>query len=110
MDVRAIQTALFNARYPVAIDGNLGPQTYGALFGFVGRAGKTPLTVALGAAADKHFANAGLVTTLRMRHALAQWAVETRGYTRMEEDLDYSAGRLIEVWPKRFPNLAAAMP
>ncbi len=35
---------------------------------------------------------------------------ESAGLTRMEEDLKYSAQRLMQVWPSRFPTLASAAP
>lgn len=41
---------------------------------------------------------------------LAQVAVESREFNRLAEDLSYSAERLCQVWPKRFPNVAAAQP
>ncbi len=110
MDARAIQTTLSAAGYPVVVDGQLGPKSYSALFAFVGRGAVTPLTTALGKAADQFFIPAGLASPLRLAHALAQWAVETGGYTRMEEDLSYSAARLVAVWPNRFPTIAAAAP
>jgi putative chitinase len=46
----------------------------------------------------------------RVRHFVAQLCVESTGLTRFEENLNYSAKRLTEVWPKRFPTLAAAAP
>jgi putative chitinase len=36
--------------------------------------------------------------------------VECDGFTRLEEDLNYSAQRLMAVWPRRFPTLASALP
>ncbi len=54
--------------------------------------------------------NAGLATPLRVQHFMAQISVETWALTRLEENLNYSAKRLVEVWPKRFPNLATAAP
>lgn len=110
MDVRAIQAALTAAGYPCAVDGQIGAKTYSSLFAFVGRQPVSTLTLNLGSAADQYFVPAGLTTSLRLSHALAQWAVETGGFKRMEEDLNYSAERLTVVWPKRFPTIAAATP
>jgi putative chitinase len=41
---------------------------------------------------------------------LGQMVVESLGFTRLEENLSYSAARLMAVWPKRFPTLADAQP
>src|SRR6266568_5044242 len=46
----------------------------------------------------------------RMAAFLAQVAHESAGFTRLEEALRYTAKRLCQVWPKRFPNLKAAAP
>lgn len=110
MDVRAIQSALTAAGYPCAVDGQIGPHTYASLFAFVGRSAITPLIADLGKAADQYFVPNNLITPLRLAHALSEWAVETGGFKRMEEDLNYSAERLTEVWPKRFPTIGAATP
>ncbi|MBV9247503.1 MAG: protease, partial [Methylobacteriaceae bacterium] len=60
--------------------------------------------------ADEMFPAYGLATLLRVRHFLAQVAEETGGLRVLEEDLDYSAMRLMQVWPARFPTLATAEP
>lgn len=39
---------------------------------------------------------------------IAQLAVESGQLNRVAEDLTYSSARLLEVWPKRFPNIATA--
>lgn len=39
---------------------------------------------------------------------LAQIAVESAELNRLDENLNYSAERLMAVWPKRFPTLAVA--
>ena len=41
---------------------------------------------------------------------LAQIAVESAEMNRLEENLNYSAERLCQVWPSRFPTLASAEP
>jgi putative chitinase len=39
---------------------------------------------------------------------LGQCAVESAGFRSLEEDLSYSATRLCQVWPDRFPNVESA--
>ncbi len=41
---------------------------------------------------------------------LAQCAHESDSFNRLEESLNYTAERLIEVWPSRFPSLTVAAP
>lgn len=41
---------------------------------------------------------------------LAQAAHESCGFQHLSENLNYTAKRLCEVWPRRFPKLAAAQP
>jgi putative chitinase len=47
---------------------------------------------------------------IRIEYFLAQIAHETGGLTRSVENLSYSAKRLIEIWPTRFPTLESAEP
>lgn len=47
---------------------------------------------------------------LRLHFLLAQLGHESAGLTRVEEGLNYSAARLVAVFPSRFPNVAAAAP
>lgn len=47
-------------------------------------------------------------TPLRLAHFLGQVTVESTNGTRLDENLNYTAARLVEVWPKRFPTIAAA--
>jgi putative chitinase len=52
----------------------------------------------------------GINTNERRAAFLAQISVESSELHRVEEDLNYSAERLQVVWPRRFPNAAAAKP
>lgn len=54
--------------------------------------------------------SSGIVTPRRIAMFAGQCAVESAGFTVLEENLNYSAGRLCQVWPARFPTLAAATP
>jgi putative chitinase len=47
-------------------------------------------------------------TPKRLAHWLGQLSIESRGFTRFVENLNYSAERLMAVWPHRFPDLALA--
>lgn len=49
-----------------------------------------------------------LDNTNRVAAFIAQTAHESNDYTIIKENLNYSAKRLMEVWPKRFPNLSIA--
>jgi putative chitinase len=53
---------------------------------------------------------AGIITKPRIAHFLAQIATESAGLTALEENLNFSAKRLTEVWSTRFPTLASAKP
>ena len=102
MDIRKIQR-----RLGVTVDGDLGPQSYTAIFAHMG-AGVN--AAALGIAADEHFPTFGIETGLRMAHWLAQWGHESAHFQRFEEGLSYSLERLCKVWPSRFPTFASAQP
>jgi putative chitinase len=52
----------------------------------------------------------GMVTPNRVAAALGQFSEESSGFAVLQENLRYSAQRLCEVWPGRFPTLAAAAP
>ena len=44
----------------------------------------------------------------RLQYFLAQLGHESNGLTSREENLNYSASRLMEIWPGRFPTLDVA--
>jgi len=56
------------------------------------------------------FAEFEITTKLRLAAVLGQLAVESNELNKWEESLNYSAKRLCQVWPSRFPSLAAAAP
>lgn len=51
---------------------------------------------------------AGMTTARRAAAFLGQLAEETGEFTVFQENLNYSAARLMQVWPSRFPTLAVA--
>lgn len=51
---------------------------------------------------------AGITTPQRQAAFLAQAMVESAELRNLEENLSYSAERLHQVWPARFPDIAAA--
>jgi putative chitinase len=51
---------------------------------------------------------AGITAPRCIAAFLGQCAVESGGFRCLEEDLNYSAARLCEVWPSRFPTLEEA--
>jgi RHS repeat-associated protein len=53
----------------------------------------------------------GINSPLRQAHFLAQICHETDGFRVVEEDMQhYTAQRITEIWPKRFPDLESAKP
>jgi putative chitinase len=52
----------------------------------------------------------GIETDRELAQFMAQVSEESGGGTELEENLHYSAERLRQVWPSRFPTLRAAAP
>ena len=57
---------------------------------------------------DKQIAVAGCITKPQQAMFLAQYGHETQGYTRLSENLNYSANGLVNVFRKYFPTLSLA--
>ena len=59
---------------------------------------------------NETFAKYDISTPLRQAAFIGQCAHESNNFTRLEEGLNYSASRLMDVWHSRFPTLEAAAP
>ena len=57
---------------------------------------------------DQKLSKAGITAPRSLAAFLGQCAVESSGFHSLEEDLSYSAARLCQVWPSRFPNAETA--
>jgi putative chitinase len=68
-----------------------------------GLAGKVPDAVI--AQIPETAAKFGITTNLRLAHFLAQCALESANFTAVVENLNYSAQRLVQVFPKYFKNV-----
>lgn len=60
--------------------------------------------------ADEQLETWGFTTLRRQAALFAHVCVETANFTTLEENLNYSAERLTQVWPKRFPTVESATP
>ena len=73
-------------------------------------AGRPEIIAMIADHADEQFAKWQINTVNRQATVIAHSFVETQGFTKLRENLNYSAQRLCEVWPKRFPTIASAAP
>lgn len=106
MDVRRIQRRLADAGfYSGTIDGLVGRRTYGGMFAWMARKDLGAQGEGMGRGAASSFGPAALNTELRLAHFLSQTAAETGAYRTLEENLNYSAKRLTEVFPRYFPTI-----
>ncbi|MGL4964923.1 MAG: glycoside hydrolase family 19 protein [Inquilinus sp.] len=73
--------------------------------------GREPILEALAKQSKKVFAEFDMDDRPnRLHFFLAQVAHESGGLSVIEENLKYSAKRMTEIWPSRFPTLASAEP
>src|SRR5437868_5508402 len=56
------------------------------------------------------FASRGIKAPLQAAHIMAQLSLECGAGTEVVENLSYTAKRMTEVWPTRFPTIASALP
>jgi len=95
------QQRLIAKGYAIEPDGDFGAHSLAALMCHVGsKPSVGPLQEKLGAAAAKYFPTVGLTTPLRIAHALAQQSVETGGFGKLVENLNYSATGLRATFSK----------
>lgn len=90
---------------PVAASAGSGPAADTAASGLnlAGLAGKLPDAVI--AQIPETAAKFGITTNLRLAHFLAQCALESTNFTATVENMNYSAQRLLQVFPKYFKNV-----
>lgn len=62
------------------------------------------------ASAPVVFARYGITTPLLAAHVMAQISHECGAGHDVVENLNYTAGRMMQVWPSRFPTMASAQP
>jgi putative chitinase len=62
------------------------------------------------ASAPLVFAKYGIATPLLAAHVMAQISHECGAGHDVVENLNYTAGRMMQVWPSRFPTMASAQP
>ena len=106
IDVTRMQQRLADAGfYRRTVDGRLGPRTYSALFSFVANRELGDKGVAIGEGCVAFLPAAAIDTEMRLAHFVSQTATETGGFKALEENLSYSAKRMMAVFPKRFPTL-----
>jgi putative chitinase len=59
---------------------------------------------------DATFQKYDISTPKRQAAFIGQCTVESANFTHLQENLNYSAQRLMQVWPSRFPYIIAAEP
>lgn len=108
---RAAQAKLSSFGFNTGVDGLPGKHTFGTLFAYAANRKLDEQLLAIGAQASRSLPEYGISDSAeRLSEFLAQTSHESAGYTRFEENMRYSAKRLMAVWPSRFPTLASALP
>jgi putative chitinase len=65
---------------------------------------------AMAKSSDAVFAKYGIASPLLVAHVMGQGSLECGAGLEVEENLSYSAPRMMQVWPSRFPTMASAIP
>jgi len=100
-NAKRAQQRLKDKGYAIAVDGDFGGKSFAVLMSFVGQqSAVNQLRTDLGKAAAKYFPGIGVDTPLRVAHALAQQSVETGGFSKMVESLNYSVEGLRKTFSK----------
>ncbi len=68
------------------------------------------LRAGIAATAPKIFMRYGIATPQLVAHVMAQISHECGAGRDITENLNYTASRMMQVWPSRFPTLASAQP
>lgn len=68
------------------------------------------LRAGIAASAPAVFAKYGIDSPKLVAHVMAQISHECGGGHEVVENLNYTAGRMMQVWPQRFPTMAMAAP
>lgn len=112
LDWHSVQVKLLARSFPPGpLDGLPGKTTYGALLGFTASRQPDAAIRSMGPQLAADLPQYGIdASARRLGEFLAETCHETAGYTRFEENLRYSARRLMAVWPSRFKTLAMAAP
>lgn len=109
IDWKQAQLRLGSAAGPV--DGIPGPATFLALMCYTARRQPSTSLRMIAREMARLLPNSGIMDKPeRLAEFLAQTCHESAGWSSLEENLRYSAKRLMAVWPRRFPTLASARP
>lgn len=112
INVRQTQINLKAAGYdPNGIDGIAGGGYYAALLAHNAGRQKDAVITAIGKVMATQIPLYGFDSSpQRLAEWIAETSNETGGFKVFQENMCYSAKRLMQVWPSRFPTLASATP
>ena len=71
---------------------------------------KLHIDPALADICNETFERWGISTPRQQAGFIGQCGHESGNFTKLEENLNYAADRLMKIWPKRFPTLESAQP